>query len=40
MKASYVVKKAFSGGALILEIMDGEEFPHPLNVDVVKNYFA
>ena len=36
----YVVKKAFSGGALILETMDGEEFPHPLNVDVVKKYLA
>ena len=32
----YVVKKAFSRGALILETMDGEEFPRPMNVDVVK----
>ena len=36
----YVVMKAFSGGALILEIMDGEEFPHPMNADAVKKYFA
>ena len=32
----YVIKKAFSGGALILETMDGEEFPHPVNADAVK----
>ena len=36
----YVVKKAFSGGALILETMDGEEFSRPMNVDAVKKYFA
>ena len=36
----YVVKKAFSGGALILETMDGEEFPRPMNADAVKKYFA
>ena len=36
----YVVKKAFSGGVLILETMDGEEFPCPMNVDAVKKYFA
>ena len=36
----YVVKKAFSGGALMLTTMDGEEFTRPVNVDVVKKYFA
>ena len=36
----YVVKKAFYGGALILETMDGEEFPRPMNADAVKKYFA
>ena len=36
----YVIKKAFSGSALILETMDGEEFPRPLNADVVKKYFS
>lgn len=36
----YVVKKAFSGGALILTTMDGEEFPCPVNADAVKKYFA
>ena len=36
----YVVKKAFFDGALILETMDSEEFPHPVNEDAVKKYFA
>ena len=36
----YVVKKALSGGALILETMDGEELPRPMNADAVKKYFA
>jgi len=31
-----VVKKAFSGGALILIRMDGEELPLPVNSDAVK----
>jgi len=36
----YVVKKAFSGGALILTHMDGVELPNPVNVDIVKKYFV
>ena len=36
----YVVKKAFSGGALILTEMDGKEFPGPINADIVKKYYA
>jgi len=36
----YVVKRAFSGGALILTIMDGDELPHPVNSDAVKKYFV
>lgn len=36
----YVVKKAFSGGALILTSMDGEELPRPVNTDAFKKYFA
>ncbi|XP_050909265.1 uncharacterized protein LOC127123042 [Lathyrus oleraceus] len=36
----YVVKKSFSGGALILTNMDGDELPHPVNADVVKKYFT
>ena len=36
----YIVKKSFSGGALILKTMDGEECPHPMNTDAVKKYFS
>ena len=36
----YVVKKAFSGGALILTEMDGKEFTGPINADIVKKYYA
>ena len=36
----YFVKKDFSGRALILETMDGEEFPRPMNADTVKKYFS
>ena len=36
----YVVKKAFSRGALILMEMDGKEFPSPINADIVKKYYA
>ncbi|KAI5425782.1 hypothetical protein KIW84_031557 [Lathyrus oleraceus] len=36
----YVVKRAFSGGALILTTMDGEDFTRPMNSDAVKKYFA
>ena len=36
----YVVKKAFSGGALILAGMDWKEFSTPINADIVKKYYA
>ena len=36
----YVVKKAFSGGALLLTEMDGNTLPNPINADVVKKYYA
>jgi len=36
----YVVKKAFSGGALILTKMDGEELPLPVNSDAVKKFYV
>jgi len=36
----YVVKKAFSGGALILTRMDGEELPLLVNSDTVKKFYA
>ncbi|KAI5418706.1 hypothetical protein KIW84_043074 [Lathyrus oleraceus] len=36
----YVVKKVFSGGSLMLTTMDGEDFPSPVNSDVVTcEYF-
>ena len=36
----YVVKKAFSRGALILADMDGHDFNMPTNFDAVIRYFA
>ena len=36
----FVVKKAFSRGALVLANMDGEELPSPMNSNVVKRYYA
>uniref|UniRef100_A0A151UHE1 Integrase zinc-binding domain-containing protein n=1 Tax=Cajanus cajan TaxID=3821 RepID=A0A151UHE1_CAJCA len=36
----YVVKRAFSGGALILSNMDGEELAYPVNSDAVKKFYA
>ena len=36
----YVVKRAYSGGALFLTTMDGEELIHPVNSDAVKRYYA
>ena len=36
----YIVKRAFSGGALLLTNMDGEDFTRPVNSDAVKKYFA
>lgn len=39
-EGSYVVRKVFSGGAMILINMDGEDFPLHLNADIVKKYFA
>ncbi|KAA3458454.1 gag/pol polyprotein [Gossypium australe] len=36
----YVVKEAFSGGALILIEMDGKSLPNPVNSDSVKKYYA
>ena len=32
----FIVKRDFSGGALVLTDMDGEELPSPVNSDVVK----
>src|ERR1051325_10617998 len=36
----FVVKIVFFGGAMILSTMDGEEFPHPVNANIVKKYYA
>jgi len=36
----YVVKKAFSGGVLVLTKMDGDELSLPVNSDVVKKFYA
>ena len=36
----FVIKKIFYGGAMILTIMEGEDFPHPVNSDIVKRYYA
>ena len=36
----FVVKKVFSGGALLLTTMDGENSTSPVNSDAVKKYFA
>ena len=36
----FVIKKALSGGALVLANMDDEELPSPVNSNVVKRYYA
>ena len=36
----YVMKKAFSGEALILAKMDVKEFTSLINADIVKKYYA
>jgi hypothetical protein len=36
----YVVKRAFSGGAMILTTMDGEELTHTVNANAIKKYFT
>nr|KYP33213.1 hypothetical protein KK1_045950 [Cajanus cajan] len=36
----FVVKKVFSGGALILTNMDGKDLLHLVNSDAVKKYYA
>ena len=36
----FVIKNIFSGGAMILTIMDGDDLPYPANADIVKRYYA
>jgi hypothetical protein len=35
----YVVKRTFSGGAVIITEMDGQELPSPINTDSLKKYY-
>ena len=39
-EGSFIVTKIFSGGAMMLTTMDGEDFPHHVNADIVKKYYA
>jgi len=40
-KQPYMVKNAFfSGGALILTIIDGKDLSRPINFDIVKKYYV
>ena len=36
----FVITKIFSSGAMMLATMDGEDFPHPVNANIVKKYYA
>ena len=39
-EGSFVIKKIFSSGVVILTTMDGEDLPYPVNADIVKRYYA
>ena len=36
----FIIKKIFSGGAVRLATMDGEELSLPINLDALKKYFV
>ena len=36
----FVIKNIFFCGAVILTTMDGDDLPHPANVDIVKRYYS
>ena len=36
----FVVKRVFSGGAMMLTTMVGEDFLHHVNANIVKKYYA
>ena len=37
-EGSFLMKKAFSGGALLLMNMDDKELPSPMKSDIIKRY--
>ena len=39
-KGPFMIKNIFSGGAMILTTMDGDDLPHLVNADIVKRYYA
>ena len=39
-KGPFVVKNIFSGGAMILTTMGGDDLPQPANADIVKRYYV
>ena len=39
-KGPFIIKSIFSGGAMILTTMDGNDLPHPVNADIIKRYYA
>ena len=36
----FIVKRIFSGGAMILTSMDNKDFPYPVNMDIIKKYYT
>ena len=40
LRMTIFVKKVFSGGTMMLTTMDGKDFPHPVNADIVKKYYT
>ena len=39
-EGAFVIKSIFSGGAMILTIMDGDDLSHHVSTDIVKRYYA
>ena len=39
-KGLFVIKSIFSGGAMILTTIDGDDLSHPVNKDIVKKYYT